>query len=165
MSIHRSHIFSPSDLPDAPSQYAFPDATLAPVGISAEDVANMLEQTANRMRLPLSIEVDALKPQSFFGHKTPCVTARHPNPPRDYYGLIAEVPKAERRSKRTRITFWLHGSSSTLDVVPGIRMKSVRSRITDEATLKRPEDWTIIPELDYYQRLFEAFQRALKGFA
>lgn len=165
MSIHRSHIFSPSDLPDAPPQYTLPTAGHVLAETSAEEIADALEHAAARMRLPLSVGVDYLKPKSIFGHKTPCVTAGHPNPPREYYGVVAEICKTERRGEWMRISFWLYGSSSMLDVIPGVRMKSVRSRIADEATLKRPEDWTIIPELDYYQRLFESLKRALNALA
>lgn len=165
MSIHRSQIFSPEDLPEAPSQYAFPTAGRAPAATSAEKIASEFKRMAALMRLPLAVETDALSPSSFFGSTTPCVTAAHPDPPRSYYGLVIEVPKPERRHEWKRVAFWLRGSSSALDVIPGVRMESVRSRITDEALFKRPEDWTIVPELDYYQRLFETLQRALRSLA
>ena len=163
MTIQRAHIFSPTDLPDAPSQYAFSTGGRVPAGTSIEEMADAVEHMAARMRVPLTVDIDAVKADSLLGFKTPCVTAWHPNPPREYYKVLLEPQKARRKDEYAQVMFWFYGTSSTLDVMPGMRMKSMHSRIIDEASLKRPEDWTIVPELDYYQHVFDVLWRALSS--
>ena len=163
MTIQRTHIFSPRDLPDAPSQYTFSTGGRVPTGTSAEEIADAVEHAAAHMRVPLSVDVDAVRADSFFGFKTPCVTACHPNPPRQYYNVLLELQKARRKDEYAQVAFWFYGSSSPLDVMPGVRMESMHARIIDEASFKRPEDWTIVPELDYYQHVFDVLWRALSS--
>ncbi len=163
MTILRSEIFPPSDLPDVPSQYSFPASGRMPAHVSVMKIADAIERTARQMQLPLDTDVDMLKPDGLFGFKKPCILALHPNPPREYYRVLIEPQKASRRDRYAPVAYWFCGSSSTLDVLPGVRMESMHARIIDEASLKRAEDWTIVPELDYYQHLFDVLRRALSS--
>lgn len=161
MTIKRSNIFSPQDLPEAPSQYDLFTNCRMPAKTHAEDIVEAIERTAVRLNLPVAAEVETLAPASFFGLKKTCVIAWHPNPPRDYYSVIIEPHRVIRGKGFAQAQFWLCGESGMLDVMPGRRMQSMYARIMDEASLKRPEDWVIIPEYEYYQRLFDVARRAL----
>lgn len=161
MTIRRSSIFSPNDLPEAPSQYDLFTSCRMPAKVHAEEIAEAVERTALRMHVPMAVEVGTLGPASFFGLKKTCVTTYHPDPPREYYGVLIEPQKALRGRGFTQALFWLYGASGMLDVMPGKRMQSMYTRIVDEASLKRPEDWIIIPEYEYYQQVFDVARRAL----
>lgn len=161
MTIRRSSIFSPNDLPEAPSQYDLFTSCRMPAKVHAEEIAEAVERTALRMHVPMAVEVGTLGPASFFGLKKACVTAYHPDPPREYYGVLIEPQQALRGRGFAQALFWLYGASGMLDVMPGKRMQSMYTRIVDEASLKRPEDWIIIPEYEYYQQVFDVARRAL----